>query len=60
MGKDKKFEKLSPPQQKWLYYFIDQGCSGILDQWIISGMVEPVNEVVDFADKLLEHTLKQF
>lgn len=60
MGKDKKFEKLSPIQQKWLYYFIAQGCSGILDQWIISGMVEPIDEVVDFAEKLLQHTLKQF
>lgn len=57
---EKRFPNFSPAQQKWVYYFIAQGCSGILDQWIISGMVEPIEEVVNFADKLLQHMLKQF
>ena len=56
---DKNFEKLSPTQQKWLYYFVAQGCSGILNQWICSGMSEPIHEVVDFTDKLVENTIKQ-
>lgn len=57
---EKRFPNFSPAQQKWVYYFIAQGCSGILDQWMISGMMEPIDEVVNFADKLLQHTLKHF
>lgn len=55
---DKRFQKLSAGQQKWLYYFIAQGCSGILDQWMSAGMAEPIEEVVGFADKLVQNTLK--
>lgn len=58
MDTDKKFQKLSSVQQKWLYYFIAQGCSGILEQWINTGMTEPIDEVVAFADKLLQNILK--
>ena len=54
---DKKFQKLSVAQQIWLYYFIAQGCSGILNQWISSGMVETIEEVVNFADKLFQNTI---
>lgn len=53
-----KFQGLSPVHQKWLYYFIAQGCSGILNQWMEGGMIEPVDEVVEFADHLLQNILK--
>lgn len=56
---EKKFPNFSPAQQKWVYYFIAHGLSGILDQWIVSGMAEPIGEVVDFADTLLQHTFEQ-
>lgn len=56
---DKKFQTLSPAQQKWLYYFIAQGCSGILNQWMNGGMAEPIDEVVKFTDRLLQNTLNQ-
>lgn len=58
MNTDEKFRKLSLSQQKWLYYFIAQGCSGILSQWLIGGMAEPIEEVVNFADRLLENVLR--
>ncbi len=56
----KHFQKLSPSELTWLYYFIAQGCSGILTQWIKNGMVEPINEVADFTDKLIQNILAQF
>lgn len=58
MENDKRFQKLKPSEQKWLFYFIAQGCSGILSQWIENGMKEPINEVTIFADKLIQNTLK--
>ena len=60
MDTNEKFRTLSPAKQKWLYYFIAQGCSGILDQWISCGMEEPIEEVVTFADKLFQNTISSF
>lgn len=57
VGEDKRFQKLKPSEQKWLFYFIAQGCSGILSQWMENGMVEPISEVADFADKIIQNTL---
>lgn len=48
-----QFPALSPAQREWLYYFAAQGCCGILERWICNGMQEPVEEVADFADKLI-------
>lgn len=49
--------RLSPSQQKWLYYFVAQGCGSVLDQWIAGGMAESIPEVVDFMDRLVQSTL---
>ncbi len=57
MDTDKQFETLSPVQKKWLYYFLARGCSGILGQWLADGMGDPVEDVVDFADRLIQNTL---
>lgn len=57
---DKKLSDLSLNERTWLYYFIAHGCSGILNQWITGGMIQPINEVVDFAYKLVINTSKQF
>ena len=57
---EREAHRFSPSQQKWLYYFIAQGCGSILDQWIAGGMAEPVQEVVDFMDRLVQGTLKGF
>lgn len=58
MDKDKRFGKLSQAEQAWLYYYIAQGCSGILNQWIENKMEEPIEQVATFADKLIQNTLQ--
>lgn len=55
-----QFPRLSPKQQEWLYYFTAQGCCGILERWIYSGMEESVEEVADFADRLIAAVREQF
>lgn len=57
-GLSEQFPNLSSVQQEWLYYFSAQGCSGILNRWISGGMREGVEEVSDFAQKLIEATTK--
>lgn len=49
----------SPAQQRWLYYFVAQGCSGIISQWMQQGMQEPVEEVEAFIGKLMQEILRQ-
>lgn len=58
MDKNKEFQKLKPTEQKWFFYFMAQGCSGILSQWIEDKMNEPISKVADFADQLIQKTLK--
>lgn len=54
----RQFPELSPIQQEWLYYFSAQGCCGVLEIWISGGMAESIEEVSDFAQKLIEATTK--
>lgn len=56
----KKYQKLSAIQQEWLYYYTAEGLIGIINRWISGGMSEPIDEVVSFADKLLNNFLKNF
>ena len=51
----KQFPNLSPLHQEW---FSAQGCCGILERWIGSGMGESIEEVSGFAQKLIEATTK--
>lgn len=55
----KNFPQLSPAQQEWLYYFMAQGCCGILERWVANGMKERAEDVADFADKLIVNATKQ-
>lgn len=55
-----QFPQLSPEQREWLYYFTAQGCCGILERWIENGMRERVEEVADFAEKLISTIKRQF
>lgn len=57
---DRQFLNLPLRERTWLYYFMAQGCSGILNQWMTGGMIEPIDEVADFADKLVQRISKQF
>lgn len=54
-----QFEKLSFQEQEYLYYFLANGCSGILTQWVSGGMETPINEVADFAERLIGNTVKE-
>lgn len=49
----RQFPMLSPAQREWLYYFMAQGCSGILTRWISGGMKESADEVSAFAERLI-------
>ena len=58
MEQDERFGSLTTTQRKWLYYFVAQGCCGILEQWLSNGLTEPIDEVADFADGLLQNIFK--
>jgi hypothetical protein len=44
-------------QREWAFCFAANGCNGILNQWITGGMKEPISEVADFAEQLINHAL---
>ena len=53
-----QFHDLPFQKQEFLFYFIAQGCSGILTQWLTNGMETPIEEVADFAERLINNALK--
>lgn len=48
---------LSHAQREWLYQFIAHGCNGVLTKWISEGMKEPISEVADFTERLINNAL---
>lgn len=48
---------LTKEQQIWVYQFIANGCNGILNKWISGGMKEPISEVADFVEILVNNSL---
>ena len=50
-------KNLSAEQKEWAYRFAANGCNGILNQWIAGGMNEPISEVADFAEFLVNNAL---
>ena len=40
-------------KQEWFYYFLASGCSGVLNQWINTGMKEDASEISNFIGDLL-------
>lgn len=53
-----QYEKLSFQEQEYLYYFLANGCSGILTQWVSGGMETPLNEVAGFTDRLIKNSVQ--
>jgi AcrR family transcriptional regulator len=49
----KQFPRLSAIQQEWIYYFLAQGCSGILNKWVRDRMKEPPKEIAIFIGRIL-------
>lgn len=56
----KQFPRLSVIQQEWLYYFMAQGCSSILNRWVGNGMKEPSEEVASFIERLFSALSEEF
>ncbi len=50
----KFFPDLSNKQQEWLYYFIAEGCIGVMHKWIEGGMKEEPQEVTDYIVALID------
>ena len=50
-------KKITAVQREWAYRFIANGCNGILVKWIADGMCEPISEVADFAEQLVDNVL---
>lgn len=51
---NEKFPTLSDEEKKWMFFFIGEGCNGILKQWIDGGMKESTEQVADFCTALVE------
>ena len=47
------YPRLDEQKQRWLYYFIAEGCTGVVSQWIKNDMAEPPEEVAAFLEKLV-------
>lgn len=47
------YSKLSEERQNYLFYFIAEGCTGIVNRWIKDGMKQPPVEVAGFLEKLI-------
>ena len=56
---NKQFPKFTDAQKAWIYVYVAQGSSGILNYWISSGMEQPAEEVADFIEELIASTLKK-
>lgn len=50
-------KKITAVQKEWAYRFIANGCNGILVHWIANDMREPISDVADFAEQLINNAL---
>lgn len=50
-------KNLTKEQRIWVYQFIANGCNGILNKWISDGMKEPISEVAEFVEVLVNSSL---
>ncbi len=53
-----RFERLSYQEQEYLYYFLANGCSGSLTQWVSGGMETPIDQMADFTEKLCDNAIR--
>jgi len=54
---ESQFPKMSKAKREWLFYFMANGCSGILGHWISTGMNEDVTEMSEFIGELSNKVL---
>lgn len=47
------FPSFTSNQKEYLYFFIAEGCNGILNRWLHFNMADPVSEVTKFAEAIV-------
>lgn len=47
------FPDASNQHKEWLYYFIAEGCNGVLNKWIENKMSDDIEEIVTFCEQLI-------
>lgn len=59
-GFSRRYAELSGQKKRWAYFYIAQGCMGIIVDWIENGMTTDVDELARFVaeldDLILMHT----
>ena len=45
---------------KLLYYYLSQGCGGVLSHWLSSGMKQEPQEIANFIMRASIHTIRGF
>ena len=49
------FPEMREREQNWLFYFVGEGCNGIVRHWISDGMKrDEIREMVQFAGQIVE------
>ena len=48
------FPKLDPKKQEMLYYFIAEGCGGVVDRWFKGEIDQSVDDMIEFAITIID------
>ena len=48
------FPDSTPQKQEWMFYFIAEGCNGVLNRWIDGGLVDDPADIVHFLKEMIE------
>lgn len=48
------FPDMPKHRQDWLYYFIAEGCNGVLNKWLEGNMAEDIEDVVTFLNEMID------
>ena len=51
----RQFPTIGKEKQEWMYFFLAEGCNGVLNRWIINGMREDIGDVVRFLTELIDN-----
>ena len=57
---EKQLPRQNPEQKKLLYYYLSQGCGGVLSHWLSSGMKQEPQEIAHFIMRASIHTVRGF
>lgn len=54
------FPGMPPLKQEWTFYFIGEGLNGLAQRWINGGMQEPISEIADYMDAMINAINRSF